>query len=220
MLGKNGAGKSTLFKIISGANKQNCGEILLDGKDISKLPLKDRAKLISYVPQRADFGELTVFETVLTGRLPYFSFKAGRKDYEAVKNVLEEMGISHLAERMANTLSGGEKQTVAIARAIVGNSKLIVFDEPTENLDISNQYIITKTAKELSKKGITVLCSLHDLNEAVLLGDKFFFLKEKKFKHIGGKEIFKADVIEDVYGIKTKVLNIENRTIIIGENVL
>ena len=119
LLGKNGSGKTTLFKNILGLVKPASGNILFKGKDLLKIKGNERAKHISYVPQNAEFGSLSVFDTVLMGRMPYFGLRSGSSDEEKTAEMLKEMGMEHLASRNVEELSGGERQKTAIARALV-----------------------------------------------------------------------------------------------------
>ncbi|MDO5445096.1 MAG: ABC transporter ATP-binding protein [Eubacteriales bacterium] len=217
LLGKNGAGKSTLFKTILGIERPSSGSVELNSVLLNSVSPAQRAKYIAYVPQNVTFGDLSVFDTVMTGRISYFGVKAGKEDYDAVRAALDEMGLSGFADRSADRLSGGEKQKVAIARAIVGNPRLIIFDEPTGNLDLANERLLIEEAEKLAKTyGISILCSLHDLNEAAELGDKFFFMKDGAIRYAGGKELFTEDVIEDIYGVRVRVNHIGNQILITG----
>ena len=190
LLGKNGSGKTTLFKNILGINKPNSGKILFDGEDLLKMPRRERARRIAYVPQDIQFGALTVFDSILMGRVSYFGLKASQEDYVAVEKILRDMGLESYAQRNVDELSGGERQKIAIARAMAQEPKLMVFDEPTGNLDISNEHLIIQEAKKLAReKNISILSSLHDLNQAMEFGDKFFFLKDGIVKYAGGQEI-------------------------------
>ena len=103
---------------------------------------RERALRIAYVPQHIHFGDLTVLDSVLLGRVSRFGMKAGREDYEAVEQILSDMHLLDFANRSAEALSGGEKQKIAIARARAQEPKLMVFDEPTGNLDIANEQLI------------------------------------------------------------------------------
>lgn len=206
LLGKNGAGKSTLFKTVTGLEKPSFGKAFVNSGNLFDMSSRERARHVAYVPQTVTFGDLTVFDTVLTGRLSYFGLSAGKDDIDATRKVLDEMGLSEFADRSADRLSVGEKQKVAIARAIVGNPEVIVFDEPTGSLDLANERLLIDEIKKLAKeRGITVLCSLHNIYEALELGDKFFFMKEGAIYHSGGKEIFTEDVIEDIFGVRIKI---------------
>ena len=217
ILGKNGAGKSTLFKTMLGIEKPSSGSMKLNSVSLGSISSRERAKHIAYVPQNVSFGDLSVFDTVMTGRISYFGLRAGNEDYLAVKQTLDEMGLSGLADHSADRLSGGEKQKVAIARAIVGNPQLIIFDEPTGTLDLSNERLLIDEAKKLAReRDISILCSLHDLNEATELGDRFFFVKDGIIRYDGGKELFTEDVIEDIYGVRIKVNHLEHQIIITG----
>ena len=138
LLGKNGSGKTTLFKNILGINKPDSGKICFDGEDLLKMSRRERARRIAYVPQDIQFGALTVFDSILMGRVSYFGLKASHEDYVAVEKILRDMGLESYAQRNVEELSGGERQKIAIARAMAQESKLMVFDEPTGNLDISN----------------------------------------------------------------------------------
>ena len=217
LLGKNGSGKTTLFKNILGIEKPESGAISFAGEDLIKMSRRERARRIAYVPQHIHFGDLTVFDSVLMGRVSYFGMKAGREDYEAVEKILEDMQLSEFANRSAEALSGGEKQKVAIARAIAQEPKLMVFDEPTGNLDIANEQLIIEEAKKLAKeKNISILSSLHDLNQALYFGDKFFFMKDGAVKYAGGKEIVTEEVIRDIFDIEVKIIMIDNQKVILG----
>ena len=217
LLGRNGSGKTTLFKNILGIHSPVGGTIRFDGEDLLKMPRRERARRIAYVPQDIRFGALTVFDSILMGRVSYFGMKASLADYEAVEKIMADMGLEAFAHRNVEELSGGERQKIAIARAMAQEPKLMVFDEPTGNLDIANEQCIITEAKKLAReKNISILSSLHDLNRALDFGDKFFFLKNGVMKYAGGPEIVNEAVIKDVFDIDVKIVEIDGRKVILG----
>ena len=216
LLGKNGSGKTTLFKNLLGINKPSGGKILFDGQNLLKMPRRERARRIAYVPQDIQFGALTVFDSILMGRVSHFGLKASHEDYVAVEKIIRDMGLESFAQRNVDELSGGERQKIAIARAMAQEPKLMVFDEPTGNLDISNEHLIFREAKKLAReKNISILSSLHDLNQALAFGDKFFFLKNGVVKYAGGPEIITPEVIKDTYGMDVQIRQIDGRPVVL-----
>lgn len=219
LLGKNGSGKTTCFKNILGILSPSGGSIRFDGEDLLKMPRRERARRIAYVPQDIHFGALSVFDSILMGRVSYFGLKASQDDYLAAEKIMADMHLEAFAQRNVEELSGGERQKIAIARAMAQEPKLMVFDEPTGNLDIANEQLIIDEAKKLAKeKNIAILSSLHDLNQAMYFGDKFFFLKNGVVKYAGGKEIIREDVIKDIFDIDVRIVEIENQKVILGGN--
>ena len=217
LLGKNGSGKTTLFKNILSIERPTGGSIQFDGENLLKMPRKERARRIAYVPQDIRFGALSVFDSILMGRVSYFGMKASQEDYAAVEKIVADMGLQSYAHRNVDELSGGERQKIAIARAMAQEPKLMVFDEPTGNLDIANEQLIIEEAKKLSReKNISILSSLHDLNQALYFGDKFFFLKNGLVKYAGGKEIVTEEVIKDIFDIDVKITEIDGHKVILG----
>ena len=216
LLGKNGSGKTTLFKNILGIEKPQSGEIVFEGENLLRMNRRERARRIAYVPQHIHFGDLTVFDSVLMGRVSYFGMKASRGDYEAVEKILEDMRLSAFASRSAEALSGGEKQKIAIARAMAQEPKLMVFDEPTGNLDMANEQLIIEEAKKLAReKNIGILSSLHDLNQALAFGDKFFFMKDGIIRYAGGREIITAEVLKDTFDLDVRIREIDGQTVVL-----
>ena len=220
LLGKNGSGKTTLFKNILGIQKPESGIIRFDGEELIKLSRRERARRIAYVPQSIHFGALSVFDTVLMGRIAYFGFKAGKEDEAAVEAILRDMKLEEFAARNVEQLSGGERQKIAIARALAQEPRLLVFDEPTGNLDIANEQLIIDEARRVAReKGITILTSLHDLNQALGFGDRFFFMRDGKIIHAGGAEIVTEEVIRETFDAEVRIAQIEGKRIIINGGI-
>lgn len=216
LLGKNGSGKTTLFQTILGILSPQSGVMEFDGADLMKMKPRERARRIAYVPQEIRFGALSVLDSVLLGRISYFGLRAGAEDYQAAERVLKDMGLTAFVHRNVEELSGGERQKIAVARALVQEPKLMIFDEPTGNLDIANEQLILQEVQRLAReKHISILCSLHDLNEALSLGDRFFFLKDGIVKYAVGREDVTEQIIRDIFDTCVRIVEIEGKKILL-----
>ncbi len=216
LLGKNGSGKTTLLQCILGNRVPQRGSLRFEGEDLLKMSRRERARRIACVPQDIRFGGLTVFDSVLMGRLSYFGLRAGQEDLDTTRRILAEMDLTEFADRSTEELSGGERQKVAIARALAQEPNLLLFDEPTGNLDIANEARILGEAKRLAEeKNIAVLCSLHDLNRALEFGDRFFFLADGVIRCDVTRQEVTAEMIRDVYGTQVRIVEVENQRIVL-----
>ena len=171
LLGPNGTGKTTLLNCLLGLRRQKRGTILLDGKDLSQLRIRERSKLMAYVPQSTGLAfSYEVWEVVMMGRVAHLNPGAAHtaRDREIVMQALELLHVEHLANRRFPELSGGERQMVLVARAIVQQAKYLILDEPTANLDYSNQIRILRAIRSLAKEGYGVLMTSHYPDHAFL----------------------------------------------------
>ena len=110
-----------------------------------------------------------------------------------------------------------QKQKIAIARALAQEPKMLVFDEPTGNLDIANEELIIEEAKKVARsRNIAILSSLHDLNQALYFGDRFFFLKDGRVKYSGGQDMICPEIIKDIFDINSKIIEHDGKKIILG----
>ena len=168
------------------------------------------------MPQRSEQSFITVFDAVLLGRKPYIKWDVTKNDIEITERVLSILGLKKLSLRYINELSGGEFQKVVIARALVQQPKVILLDEPTNNLDLKNQFEVMDIIKKISKrKGISSVIVMHNINLALRLSDRFILLKEGKVFAEGGLEIITKDNIEKVYGVPVTVENIRGITVVL-----
>ena len=216
LLGCNGSGKTTLFKNLLGICTPDSGSVRFDGQELTALSRRRRAQYIAYVPQDIRFGELTVFDSVLLGRLSRFGLQVGPADRAAAARVLEDMGLAPLAARSVAELSGGERQKVAIARALAQEPRLLVLDEPTGNLDVSNEHLLMREAKKAAQeRHIAVLSSLHDLNQALAFGDRFFFLKDGVIRSAVTRAAVTEDMLCDVFGAALRLREVDGTRVVL-----
>jgi len=205
-VGPNGSGKTTLIRAVAGFLPYT-GNIFYEGVESKKLKRKQVASFLSVVPQEPPSSSLRVTDFVLLGRYPYLNRwqGEGEKDYAVVKGVLTELGISNLAERPTDKLSGGELQRVVLARGIIQGQKLMLMDEPTAHLDLKAQQDIMKLVKSFSEKR-AIMATFHDLTLAGQFSDRILVLNKGKIVAQGApEEVLNPDVIQSVYGIKVVV---------------
>lgn len=200
LLGMNGSGKSTLLKCVAGLYRHYQGVIHWENTDLKKISVKGRAKLVSYLSQTPESSSLTVYDTLLLGRLPYSAFLSRKESDPYVFPVVERLGLEEFIDKRTDQLSGGERQRVMIAKSLIQETPLILLDEPTSSLDVSHQLSVLKLLrKECEEKGIAVLLSLHDLNSALRFGDIFYFLKGGKLVRQCTKEEVDTSLIREAY---------------------
>ena len=218
IVGPNGAGKSTLLKCLDSLIKIRSGSIILDNQDVIKMNRRERAKNIAYVSQNSQIAPLSVYDTIMLGRMPFSSFYTNEEDAKRVEKIIEEMELTFLAYKSITELSGGELQKVMIARALVGEPKVLLLDEPTNNLDIHNQLKLFSLVKKLAKeKNIIVIIIVHDLNMSLDISNKILVLSEGRMEAFGNKEVLTSKLIEDVFKVKNKIITQGGKDLIIYE---
>ncbi len=202
VLGVNGAGKSTLLKCVNRVLKPAGGSILLDGREIREMDRNHLARRFGYVPQRRQEEEMLVFDAILLGRKPHIKWTASAKDMEIVERVIHDMGLTALALRPVNKLSGGEAQKVLIGRALAQEPDVLLLDEPTTSLDVKNQLeIMGLLAKTVKERNLLALVSIHDLNMALRFADRFLMLKDGAVYGVVGRNEVTEEMIREVYGV-------------------
>ncbi|MGB9757951.1 MAG: ABC transporter ATP-binding protein [Candidatus Bipolaricaulaceae bacterium] len=210
LLGANGSGKTTLLECLCGVRFPQAGEILLDGAPLSSLPPRERAKRIAYVPQfpEAAFA-YTVEEMVLFGRAPHVGpfGRPTKKDQEKVEKALELVGIYPLHKRAVNTLSGGERRLVLIARGLAQEAPYLLLDEPDAHLDPANQHRILSVVRDLAKQGLGVVATTHNPNSALLYGQRVLLLRSGKTLAQGEPFVaLSPEILAEAYGITFQIL--------------
>jgi iron complex transport system ATP-binding protein len=218
LVGPNGSGKSTVIKCVSGILRPSAGKVLLDGRDLASMSLREVAGRIAYVPQSIPNGYfMTVMDTVLLGRKPHIGWGVTAKDLAAVQEAMEAMGLGSLADKPLGKLSGGERQRVVIARALAQQPHAFLFDEPTNNLDLRHQMDVLETSRRLAhEEGKPVVIALHDLNLAYSYSDRVVMLQRGKVFAAGRPgDVLTAGHIREVYEVDVYVLEGRGSRIIV-----
>lgn len=182
IVGRNGIGKSTLLRTIAGLHPQLSGKVIIDGIENTKIPAKERARLVSFVSTESPgLQHIKVEELIGMGRFPYTGWfgKLAESDREMVQKSVDLTGISHLLKKSVHELSDGERQKVMIARALAQDTPIIILDEPTAFLDLPARYDILRILNDLTLlHGKTILFTTHDLTIAVDVADKLWLMAE------------------------------------------
>ncbi|WP_134680496.1 ABC transporter ATP-binding protein [Paracoccus ravus] len=167
LIGPNGSGKSTLLRLLAGLERRAGGKVALDGERLRRLPLREIARRLAMVEQQADTAEaLTARQVVVLGRTPWLGVLSpfGPTDAAIVSDTLRQVGMEAMKARQWSTLSGGEQQSLQIARALAQRPRILLLDEPTNHLDIHHQLALLRLVDDLPP---TVVIALHDLNQAM-----------------------------------------------------
>lgn len=207
LLGPNGSGKSTLLKTLAGLVRVRAGQVTLDGRDLLRQSFGERARHVVYLPQGLPAAvHLRVFESVLVAA------KAGDSlgtpvDMQAIDRLLERLGIAHLALQYLDSLSGGQKQLVGLAQALIRHPRVLLLDEPLSALDLNYQFHVMQLLRqETLEHGLISVIVLHDLNVALQHADRAVMIHDGRL-HAAG---LPADVITPaslaaVYGVEGRV---------------
>ncbi|WP_252313316.1 ABC transporter ATP-binding protein [Sinobaca sp. H24] len=205
IIGPNGSGKSTLLKCMYRGLETDSGSIEIDGRALLTYSNKDLAKKIAVLPQHTETTfSYTARQVVELGRYPHQSgwFNNTKiEDKRIVDKAMQETRVESFADLPMETLSGGEKQRVLLARALAQEPQILLLDEPTNHLDISHQMNLLNTLREWTSAGkITVVAILHDLNMAAMFCDRLMLLDEGRDAGTGKPgTVLKKDKIEEVY---------------------
>lgn len=206
LIGPNGSGKSTALKMIYRALRPQAGRVLLDGRDLLKMPYRQSAQLMAAVSQENEVPfQFTVEEIAAMGRSPHKGlFEADSPEDKAIVAwALAQLGLTDLAQRNYAQISGGEKQRTVIARALAQQCPFLVLDEPANHLDIGYQMQIFSLVKGL---GCSALSAVHDLNMAALFCDRIYILKDGRLVCQGSpEETLTPENIWDIYGVRSVV---------------
>ena len=222
VLGNNGVGKSKLLKLtVKVGDKVVYGkfggqEIKVDGEDLLALSHREIAKHVAFVAQHVPDTQMTVHDMVMLGRRPYMTWGVTEHDHDVVHDAMRYLNLEDMRGRFLNRLSGGERQKVMLARALAQEPTLLLLDEPTSSLDIRNQYQVLQITRDLCREqNLTAMIVIHDLNLALRFCDRFLLLREGEVYRYGGAEIFDADALRDVYGVRGSIVQVQGQSLVL-----
>jgi len=210
ILGPNGSGKTTLLRLLGGMLPPASGRVMIDGRDLARIPRRDIAKRIAVVPQETRLSfEYSVLEVVLMGRYPHLgAFELeSQQDLAMAREALAATGTLALEDRLFQTLSGGEKQRVIIASALAQSAGLMLLDEPTTALDPGYQIEIAMLLRRLNaERGVTMAVATHDLNLAAGLCRRLILLRRGRVLAAGPTaQVLTAESIRALYDVEADV---------------
>ena len=200
LLGPNGAGKTTSFYMIVGLVAADHGQIKIDQKDLTKMPIHVRSRLgISYLPQEPSiFRKLNVSQNILS--IIELNEKSKTKQQEKLNSLLNELNIEHIRQNAAISLSGGERRRVEIARCLATNPKFILLDEPFAGIDPIAVLDIQTIISQLSQKGIGVLITDHNVRETLGICNKAYIVNQGKIFASGNpNELIENKNVREIY---------------------
>ncbi|MDO5044632.1 MAG: ABC transporter ATP-binding protein [Coriobacteriia bacterium] len=212
LLGPNGVGKTTLFKSLLGLIPIMDGGLYIDNELFDSRDRKKAALLIGYVPQVHEppfpFKVIDVIVMGSIGRASLFSGPS-KSAFDEADKLMEILEISYLRDSVYTEISGGERQMVLIARALMQNPAFLMMDEPTSSLDFGNQMRVLRQVSELSERGIGIIMTSHFPDHAYLCCHKAAVMsRDRPFRVAAVEEIVTSEVLKDAYGIPVKVVNI------------
>ncbi len=211
IVGPNGAGKTTLLRLLAGLLRPDRGRISVDGRDLQQSSRRQLARQIVMAPQlERPAWPLTVAQMVELGRVPHAGWwqPYSRADRAVVDRVLEQAGLTALADRLVTELSGGEYSRAVLARTLAQEPRILLLDEPTAHLDLKHQDQVLRRLRQLARDdGLTVIVTLHDLNQAAAHADRVALLEASRIRAYGPPEqVLTSEHLESAYGIAVSVV--------------
>jgi iron complex transport system ATP-binding protein len=218
ILGPNGSGKTTLLRLLLGVLRPKQGTIRIDGRPQSGYSRRQLSQWLGLVPQDEHIPfDFSILEYVLLGRAPYLGPLAtpGEADYRVALAALETTGLSAMRARPLPNLSGGERQLAVVARALAQQPRILLMDEPTAHLDLSNRGLLLAVMRELVATGTTLVLTTHDPNLASSLAAFAVLMREGHVLDAGPiEQTLTAEKLSATYGVAVQVLQVEDKRVI------
>lgn len=218
ILGPNGSGKTTLLRLLLGVLRPAQGKIVLAGRPRESYTRREQSRLIGLVPQSEHVPfDYSALEYVLLGRAPYLGplEMPSETDRQIALAALETVGLGHLHGRPIPNLSGGERQLVTIARTLAQDPAILLLDEPTAHLDLSNQGHLLEIMRALAAKRVTQVFTTHDPNLAVSIADRTVLMRQGRILDAGPtEELLTEDRLSATYDVAVQVYRMDGRCMI------
>lgn len=212
VIGPNGVGKSTLIKCLARILTPESGTVVVNEQDIFQMKSRDLAKVEAYVPQSGStIFPLTVLEYVTLGRKPYVEWSLTGEDHQIIADIMEYLRITSMQDKYLDEISGGERQKVMLARALVQQPDILILDEPTSALDIRHQLEVMALLKRIAaEKQCAVIVVMHDLMLVARYCDRVVLMKDGAvFARGMPQDTITEENIRAVYGITARILQTE-----------
>lgn len=217
VLGNNGAGKSTLLHCLTGHLTPSAGAAMVDGREVCAYRLGEYARVVSFVPQRAAVSHTIVHDAVLLGRKPFFQLGPSREDLAITERIIAQLGLTEIAFRYLDELSGGQQQKVAVARALAGTPRVLILDEPTSSLDVRNQNeVLGLVQRAAHEESIAVIAVLHNINEAFHVADRIALLKSGRVIDVASTAAITANDLSHTMDTRIELGHVAGRRVAVA----
>lgn len=217
ILGKNGSGKSSLLHALAGLSYVSGGHVEVQKKKLTTYKRKDLARELGLVRQTHDDPfPITVFDFAIAGRHPYLGLLdwESKEDKHATENALQQLSLYEKREQLVQTLSGGERKRLSIARLLTQDPNILLWDEPTNHLDPAQQKHVLKLINILREQGKTQIIALHDINHAARIATQILFMYEDEQWEIGTvKQMLENQKLEGLYQTEFRQMNFGPETV-------
>jgi len=212
IVGPNACGKSTLLRALARIIRPGAGQVVLDGKQIDRVPARQVARTLGLLPQSSVAPEgITVADLVARGRYPHQTFlqRWSEADETAVAGAMRTARVADIAGRAVDELSGGQRQRVWIAMVLAQETPILLLDEPTTFLDIAHQIELLNLLRDLNRRqGSTVVAVLHDLNQACRYADHIVAMRDGRIvAHGDPRSVMTAERVQEVFGLASVVID-------------
>jgi iron complex transport system ATP-binding protein len=219
LLGPNGAGKTTLLRTLAGLLRPHGGHVVLLGRELTSYPARELARVVGYLAQDATcHWAMTVENVVALGRLPHRPPWAGNsaQDLEAITRAMGHTDVGPLAQRAMDTLSGGERARVLLARALAGTPQVLLADEPVNGLDPAHQLDVMSVLQRLASAGAAVVVVMHDLTLAARYCDRVILLDAGQVLADGAPDkVLSDENLQRCFAIRAHTAEVDGRRLIL-----